>query len=383
MKRVLALILAMTMILSLTACGNASSSSNTGTNSGSSQKKTYSLTVSGINGSINYTPIYIAIEKGFFKDAGLDVKPVLFDNGPVQMEALASDSWDLGATGVGGVLSGLISYDAYLVGASNTDNGTQTMWARKDSQIVAAGQGHNTINSKIYGDAASWKGATILCNSGTVLEYLLTKTLKGFGLTSSDVKVMTMDSPTANSAFLGGQGDVSVITGAISFSADKANYTMVSSGNLADTGLMCNFVASKKSYKDPDKNEAMKILTEVYWKTIDWMDKNPDEAAQMCSDFNAECGITLDTDTAKLYLKQDPYYDLKTVHEMMHNNAEGKSCSVMEQKLIDILDFFIENGKYKQGDDQKFLKHMDTSLVDAVYAEQNSDSQSSGEQSSK
>jgi len=174
-----------------------------------------------------------------------------------------------------------------------------------------------------------------------------------------------------------------VITGAISFSADKEKYTMVSSGNLADTGLMCNFVASKKSYKDPDKYEAMKILTEVYWKTIDWMDKNPDEAAAMCSDFNAECGITLNSNIAKLYLKQDPYYDLKTVHDMMHNTAEGKSYSVMEQKLIDVLDFFIDGGKYKKGDDQKFLKHMDTTLVDAVYAEQNSGSQNSGEQSSK
>ena len=374
MKRILALVLAISMMLSLAACGNSSSASGSGASnaaSGSSEKKTYSLTVSGINGSINFTPVYIAQEKGFFKDAGLDIKTVLFDSGPVQMEALASNSWDLGATGVGGVLSGLISYNATLVGASNTDNGTQTIWARKNSKIVAAGQGHNTINPKIYGDAASWKGSKVLCKSGTVLEYLLIKTLKGFGLDIGDVKVITMDAPTANSAFLGGQGDLSVITGAISFSADKANYTMVSSGNMADTGLMCNFVANSKSYKDKDKYQAMKIFTEVYWKTIDWMSKNPDEAAQMCSDFNAECGTTLTPETAKLYLKQDPYYSLKSVSDMMHNKASGQSYSVMEQKLIDVLDFFINTGKYKHGDDQKMLNHMDTALVDAVYAEQN------------
>ena len=374
MKRILALVLAISMMLSLAACGNSSSASGSGASnaaSGSSEKKTYSLTVSGINGSINFTPVYIAQEKGFFKDAGLDIKTVLFDSGPVQMEALASNSWDLGATGVGGVLSGLISYNATLVGASNTDNGTQTIWARKNSKIVAAGQGHNTINPTRYGDAASWKGSKVLCKSGTVLEYLLIKTLKGFGLDIGDVKVITMDAPTANSAFLGGQGDLSVITGAISFSADKANYTMVSSGNMADTGLMCNFVANSKSYKDKDKYQAMKIFTEVYWKTIDWMSKNPDEAAQMCSDFNAECGTTLTPETAKLYLKQDPYYSLKSVSDMMHNKASGQSYSVMEQKLIDVLDFFINTGKYKHGDDQKMLNHMDTALVDAVYAEQN------------
>lgn len=118
-------------------------------------QKELSITVSGVNGSVNFTPIYVAMEQGFFDDAKLDVDYVLFDNGPVQMEALASDSWDLGFTGVGGVLSGLISYDAKLVGATNTDNGTQTVWARNDSDIVKAGAGHNTVNDQIIGDADS------------------------------------------------------------------------------------------------------------------------------------------------------------------------------------------------------------------------------------
>ncbi len=375
MKRILAFALAVAMVFSLAACGGSNSSASTAstasTASSASSKaapeKTYSLTVSGINGSVNFTPIYIAEEKGFFKDAGLEVNTLLFDNGPVQMEALASNSWDLGATGVGGVLSGLISYDALLVGASNTDNGTQTIWVRNDSDIVAAGTGHNTVNNKIYGDADSWRGKTILCNSGTVLEYLLIKTLSGFGLTTNDVNIITMDAPTANSAFLAGQGDACVITGAISFADDKANFTEASCGNWADTGLMCNFVANRSSYADPEKYEAMKLFTEVYWETIAWMDENPDEAAQMCSDFNEECGITLSVDTAKLYLAQDPYYDLKMVYDMMHDTSSGKDYSVMEERLLGVLDFFINSGKYKAGDDEKFMNHMDTKLIDDVY----------------
>ncbi len=372
MKKVLvsltAMALAVAVAFSLTACGNSEPTTKTDANG----NKTYSLTVSGINGSINYTPIYIAEEKGFFKKAGLEIHTVLFDNGPVQMEALASDSWDLGTTGVGGVLSGVCSYDAVLVGASNSDNGTQTIWARNDSDIVAAGKGHSTVNPEIYGDAATWTGKKVLCNSGTVLEYLLIKTLQGFNLTPNDIQVITMDAPTANSAFLAGQGDLSVITGAISFSADKVNYTMVASGNLTDTGLMCNFVANKDSYKDPDKFKAMKIFLQVYWETIDWMSKHPKEAQQMCSDFNAECGITLTPETAKIYLQQDPYYSLKEVHDMMHTKAAGKDYSIMEDKLENVLEFFISAGKYKAGDDKKFLNHMDTALIDEIYTTKSS-----------
>ena len=111
MKKILAVALIMSLMLCLAVPGLA-------------EEKKLSLTVSGIDGSVNFTPIYIGIEKGFFEKANLDVDYVLFTNGPVQMESLASNSWDLGFTGVGGVLSGLISYNAILVGATNTDNGT-------------------------------------------------------------------------------------------------------------------------------------------------------------------------------------------------------------------------------------------------------------------
>lgn len=377
-KKILLTCLTAVMIMgTLTACGKktetnedkAPQTSKNGTDTKEEPQKTYELTVSGINGSINYTPVYIAREKGFFEEAGLKIKEVLFDNGPVQMEALSSNSWDLGATGVGGVLSGAIGYDAVLVGASNSDNGTQTVWVRNDSDMAAAGKGNNTINAEIVGDAESWKGKQVFSPSGNVLQYLLIKTLSGFGLTLEDIEFVAMDSPTANSAFLSGQGDAAVVTGAISFADDKANYTLASSGNLADTGLMCNFMANKNSYSDPEKYEAMKVFMRVYFETINWMNENPEEAAQLCSDFNQEGGINLSPETATLYLKQDPYYSLEEVYNMMNNKAEGADYSVMEGKLLDVLNFFVEYGNYNEGDDQLFLGHMDTKLMNEVYEE--------------
>lgn len=376
-KKIILACLTAVMIMGIfTACGkktepakNDTATNETQKTDTNEEKKTYELTISGINGSINYTPVYIAREKGFLDDAGIKIKEVLFDNGPVQMEALSSNSWDIGATGVGGVLSGAIGYDAVLIGASNSDNGTQTVWVRKDSDVAAAGAGSNTINSSIVGDADSWKGAQVLCTSGNVLQYLLLKTLGGFGLSLGDIEFVAMDSPTANSAFLAGQGDAAVVTGAISFSEDKDDYVLASSGNLADTGLMCNFMANKDSFNDPEKYEAMKVFMKVYFETIEWMNDNKEEAAQFCSDFNQECGINLSPETATLYLGQDPYYSLEDVYNMMHDKADSADYSVMEGKLIDVLNFFIEYGNYNEGDDQLFLNHMDTKLIDEVYAD--------------
>lgn len=358
MKRMLAVLLTLAMVAAL-PLGLA--------------EGTHSLTVSGINGSLNYLPLYIAGAEGWLDEAGLELEEVLFTNGPVQMESLASDGWDIGFTGVGGVLSGVVGYDAVILGASNTDNGTQYVFARNDSDLVAAGKGHNPLNPEIVGTADTWRGKTILCNTGTVLHYLLIKTLAGFGLTPEDVTFIAMDVPTAYSAFLAGEGDLVVLTGSagtFSMLEDAENFTPVSSGNMADTGLMCNIVANKNSYADPAKYEAMKALLGVYFKALDWIKENPEAAVAHLLDYSEESGNAMDEVKAPKYLAADTYFSLQEACDMMTNQAEGKDYSEMEGKLLGILDFFMTHGSYQPGSDQKLLGHTDAKLLSEVLAAQ-------------
>lgn len=364
MKKAFSLVLSLVLLTSLFAgCGGQKPPA-----AGASEP-TYSITVSGINGSLNYTPIYIAQQEGWFEEAGIKMEEVLFSNGPVQMESLSSNGWDLGFTGVGGVLSGVLGYDAKVLGATNSDNGTQYVFARNDSDIVAAGKGHNTVSPDIYGDADSWRGKTVLCNTGTVLHYLLIKTLGGFGLSPDDVTFIAMDVPTAYSAFLAGEGDLVVLTGSAGtfpMLEDTENFTAVSSGNMADTGLMCNIMANKNSYADPEKYQAMKAFMEVYFKALDWMKANEEKAVEHLLDFSEESGNSMEPDVAAKYLKADTYYTLQEACDMMNNKAEGQEYSVMEGKILNILDFFIEYGNYAQGDDEKFLGYTDATLLNEV-----------------
>ena len=189
----------------LAGCGGGTETGNGG-GSGSGEK-TYELTVSGIGGSLNWLPIYVAQQEGYFDEAGLSISEQLFTNGPVQMESLSADGWDIGCTGIGGVFAGVLGYDAVVLGASNTDDGTQVVFTRNDSDIVAAGTGNNTLNGDIYGTADTWKGKSVLCNTGSVTQYVFVKTLEGFGLTQQDVKFIAMDPATAYSAFIAGEGD--------------------------------------------------------------------------------------------------------------------------------------------------------------------------------
>lgn len=307
LMKAVALGLSVTLLVgALAGCGKSSKGESG--SEGGSETAQYELNVSGIGGSLNFLPVYIAQEKGLFEEAGLTIEETLFTNGPVQMESLSSDGWDIGCTGVGGVFAGVLGYDAKVVGASNTDDGTQYVFARNDSEIVAAGTGNNSINDEIYGDADSWRGKSILCNTGSVTQYVLIKMLEGFGLTQDDVTFVAMDPATAYSAFLAGEGDVCVLTGSggtFKMLEQDDKYTAVASGPLVDSGLMCNFVVNKNSYEDEDTYEAMKIFLKVYFETLDWMKDNEEEVVDYCVDMNDENGSSLDPETAAKYVKAE------------------------------------------------------------------------------
>lgn len=361
MKKIMAWGLVATLCMSLlTGCGGSSKKD---------ENTKYELTVSGIGGSLNWLPVYVAQEEGWFEEEGLKVEEVLFTNGPVQMESLSSDGWDIGCTGVGGVFAGVLGYDAVVVGSSNTDDGTQYVFARNDSEIVQKGTGNNSLNEAIYGTPETWKGKSILCNTGSVTQYILVKMLEGFGLTQEDVKFVAMDPATSYSAFLAGEGDACVLTGIggtfkMLEATDK--YTAVASGPMVDSGLMCSFVANKNSYKDPEKYEAMKVFMKVYFKSMDWIKEHEEEAVQYCVDMNDENGSTMDEETARKYIQADTYYTLEEAVSMMNDKAEGSENTVMEQRLLDVLDFFIYIGNYSEGDNEKFMGHVDNQLLTDV-----------------
>lgn len=364
-----ALGLSVTLLVgALAGCGK-SSKGGSGSGGDGSGEAQYELNVSGIGGSLNFLPVYIAQEKGLFEEAGLTIEETLFTNGPVQMESLSSDGWDIGCTGVGGVFAGVLGYDAKVVGASNTDDGTQYVFARNDSEIVAAGTGNNSINDEIYGDADSWRGKSILCNTGSVTQYVLIKMLEGFGLTQDDVTFVAMDPATAYSAFLAGEGDVCVLTGSggtFKMLEQDDKYTAVASGPLVDSGLMCNFVVNKNSYEDEETYEAMKIFLKVYFETLEWMRNNEEEVVDYCVDMNDENGSSLDPETARQYVKADTYYTLDEAIAMMEDTAEGSELTVMEQNLVNVLEFFVSVGNYTKDDLGKFEGHADVQLLKDV-----------------
>ena len=384
MKRKIALLLASLLIVSLAACsqngGSPSGASGQPQNAGEESAaegdgstdapKQYTLNVSGIDGGITLFPVYLAQEMGWFEEAGLTINRSGFTNGPVQMEAI--DTWDIGVTGIGGVLAGSISYDAVVIGKVGTDDGNQYMFVRPDSAVAAAGTGHNSISPEIVGSAESWKGMSVNCTYGTVLHYLLLKTMDGFGLTVDDIVVNWMDMPTSNASFLAGEGDAACVNGEVCFKEDKKDFVVASTGPIAQLGLMTNMVANPESLADPEKREAIKTFARVFYETTDWIKANQDEAVKYYVDWSAYAGSTISEEVALRNLTNDSYYSLQENYESLHTPAsDGSGYNDMQEKLVSVLRFFIDCGSYQEGDDELFLqdKHFDTSIIDELYEE--------------
>ncbi|MDO4308893.1 MAG: ABC transporter substrate-binding protein [Eubacteriales bacterium] len=334
------------------------------------EKENYTLRVSGIDGGIGLFPVYLAQEKGWFEEAGLNIERSGFTNGPVQMEAI--DTWDIGVTGVGGVLAGAISYDAVILGTVGTDDGTQYMFVRKDTPVAKAGKGHNSINSEIVGDAESWKGMSVNCTYGNVLHYMLLKTLEGFGLTADDIEINWMDQPTCNASFLAGEGDAACVTGSVCFAPDKDEFVVATTGPLSEIGLLTNIMANPEAYKNEETREAMKTFLRIFFKATDWIKENEEEALQYMIDWCEYAGEPVDEEMAKIFLTANTYYTLEDNYNSLHEPAKdgGDYCHVQEQ-LLGVLKFFINTESYQQGDDEIFMRpeHIDTSLIDELYEE--------------
>lgn len=89
-----ALALLLVPLLGLTACGGDDSSSSSASNDGSGGLEKTDLTI-GTVPVLGVAPLYIAINKGYFKNEGLNVTPKIYASGALSLPAMIKGEIDL------------------------------------------------------------------------------------------------------------------------------------------------------------------------------------------------------------------------------------------------------------------------------------------------
>lgn len=365
MKKALSFVLVLAMAMSLMACGEKKN----GSEKGGGETKDVTLTISTVEGSLYFLPFWVADKKGQLKDVGVTMEYLGFDGGAIQMEAY--DSWDIGVTGIGGVLAGTTGHDAVVLGACLSDNGTQNFFASEDSAIVQAGKGNNSVGENVYGDAESWKNAEILSGYGDVKHYCLIKTMEGFGLSLEDLNILWMDPSACITSYFSGEGDVAAVYGNMTHDAEVQKLVRVIDGNDVNLGLMGNLVGNAESLKNAEKAEAIKKVIKIYYQNLEWIRDNKEEAKAYMEDYYDYIGVEYTEEKANNVLSQEHYYTLEeNVEELCAPSEEG-DYNVMQEMLVGVIRFYEQVNVYDEGTTETFLKpeHFNFDIIKEIYEE--------------
>ncbi len=205
--------------------------------------------VVGDNPSLSGAPLYIALEKGYYRDAGVDVR--------LEMSGLSSDMTVQLATRKLDVIGGAITAGFFNSVSKGLPIGL--LISRATSPYSHYLMIRPELKDKLKGPA-DLKGRTIaVVSRGAILVYELIKVLEAGGLTLADVDLKFIPFRQMATALSTGAVDVAVM---ISPLQDA----------VAAKGIGVKWINTDSKIK------TQPVLISVWWTNTDWVRENADAA---------------------------------------------------------------------------------------------------------
>lgn len=243
MKKIICLLLALTMVFTMVACAkdaaDDSASSDTSSDaadtsdSGSEDSSSGELTklVYGAPSTATSVTIWYALQQGYFEDYGVDLEIIFFNSGTSLNDAARAGEVDLYSLGSMMSTTGATTFGSKLLCYLAPDNASYHVFARNESAIIQAGNGQLADHPEIYADADAWKGSTVLWTRGQSGHYTINALLELMGLTDEDITAIDLEQNQIPAAFDSGEGDVMVVGNPLwaEFDEQPDKYTRVAS----------------------------------------------------------------------------------------------------------------------------------------------------------
>ncbi|MEM7063502.1 MAG: ABC transporter substrate-binding protein [Cyanobacteria bacterium P01_B01_bin.77] len=274
-----------------------------------------------------WLPWAVAEEKELFAANGANVELKWFDSYLASMEALAAGQLD----GNSQTLNDTISF------AADAANGEVAVLvndnsAGNDKVIVAEG-----INS-----IEDLKGKTVALEEGVVDDFLLTQALEDAGMSRSDITIKNLETGAAAAAFASGQVDA--FAGWPPFWGialqREGSKELLSSKEYPGTIPDLLVVSQKVIDEQPDQVQA---LVNTWFATLDYIDKNHDEATKIMAD---RSGVSVEE-----YETFGSGTRIFTIEENLEAFSEGNSMKHMPFAAQKMNDFMVDVGFIEAGPD--------------------------------
>lgn len=290
----------------------------------SNQSHLIKVNLNEVAHSVFYTPLYVAIEQGYFKEEGIDLSLVTGFGSDKTMTALLSNDADIAFMGPETTIY------AYNSGANDQIINFAQLTQGAGNFLIS----RSNINDFSWADL---KGKTVIGGrKGGMPEMVFEYILKQNGLDpSTDLTILqNIDFGSTAAAFSGGQGDFSVEfePSATILETQNAGYVVASLG--VDSGFIPYTAFSAKSSYLEKHPEIIQSFTNALQKGMTYVNTHTTE------------------ETAKLIAPQFKEIDLETLTKIITRYSEQNTWNtdlVFEKESYDLLlDVLQESGELSQ-----------------------------------
>ena len=209
---------------------------------------------------VGYGPFYIAQEKGFFKQEGVEIELSVMESTPLKMGALMAGRVDI-------VASTADEFPTYMrngkplryILAVDNSNGGDGIVSHKDIKTVA-----------------DLKGRTVAFEEGSVSQFFINALLRQAGLTQKDIKVVNMTATDAGVAFAANRVDAAVTWEPHLSQGANTDHGKILVNSSQTPGLIVDVVAVLDKTAN-DRREELKGFVRAWQRALDFLESNPDE----------------------------------------------------------------------------------------------------------
>ncbi len=210
---------------------------------------------------VGYGPFYIAKEKGFFKDEGIDVELIVIEDTKIRIPTLAAGKIDALATTVDTILPYISDKQKFTyIFAIDDSNGGDGIVANKDIKTIA-----------------DLKGKKVGYSEGSTSQFYLAVLLKEAGLSLSDIDSVNMSAGDAGSAFVTKRIDAAVTWEPWLTRGKQAEHGHLLVDSSTKPGLITD-VAITTPEKLAARKDDFKALARAWYRAVDFANSHPDEA---------------------------------------------------------------------------------------------------------
>jgi len=215
----------------------------------------------GLGPWVGFGPFYLAREKGFFKEAGLDVELIVLTGLSERNSALKSGRIDALAAPV----------DYFVLSAGNR---LETTIAMAVDESVG---GDGIVSRKTITKVDDLRGKRVAFQHGLPGEFFLRALLLRNKLSLSDLKVTDLQTADAGAAFIAGKVDAAVVWEPWLTKATEQGKGRVLASTKDYPNLIVDCLAFNKDVVSRSPGDVQKIVN-VIFKAMDYWKQNPDES---------------------------------------------------------------------------------------------------------